>query len=111
MLRTIASAVLASAALLAAAGVQAETGPYYSATPTAASAKAHLITRSTAWSQQGGTFVAARAPERDMVLCQLVARDVGQLSAFSAGGKAYDADQLTKCNGKAATIATTVANN
>lgn len=108
MLRTIASAVLASAALLASAGVSAQT--YYSATPVAAPTKASLITRSTAWSQQGGAFVAARAPERDMVLCQLVARQAGQLSAFSAGGKTYDADQLNKCNGKAAPIATMAAN-
>ena len=37
------------------------------------------------------------------ILCQLVVRDIGPLSAFSAGGKSYDAAQLEKCNGKAAT--------
>lgn len=112
MIRSIASAIVASAALLAAAGAQAQpSGAYYVATPAAKIEKTHLITRSTPWSQQNGAFVAAKAPERDTVLCQLVARDVGGLSSFSVGGKAYDAAQLEKCNGKAGVIATTVANN
>ena len=101
MLRTIASAIVASAALLAAAGVQAQTpAGYYVATPAAAPAKDRLMTRATPWRLQNGAFVAARAAERDQVLCQLVARDVGGLSAFTVAGKAYDAAQLDKCNAK-----------
>ena len=110
MLRTIASAVLASAALLAAAGAPAQTvRGYYVATPAAQSAKTQLMTRSTPWRAVGGTFVAAQAPERDLVLCQLVAKDVGQLSSFSAGGKAFDAATLDKCNAKAAVAKVTIA--
>ncbi|MBW6522845.1 hypothetical protein KZ810_04975 [Sphingomonas sp. RHCKR47] len=112
MIRRIASAIVATAAILAAAGVQAETPTgYYVATPVAKVEKTRLITRSTLWSQQNGAFVAARAPERDTVLCQLVARDVGGLSAFSVGGKAYDDAQLEKCNGKAKLPAQNVAAN
>jgi hypothetical protein len=116
MIRRIASAIVATAAILAAAGVQAQgstTTPtgYYVATPVAKVEKTRLITRSTLWSQQNGAFVAARAPERDTVLCQLVARDVGGLSAFSVGGKAYDDAQLEKCNGKAKLPAQNVAAN
>ena len=105
MLRTVLSAIIASAATLAAAGVSAQpaTG-YYVATPVAAPAKARFITRATPWQLQDGTYVAARAPERDAILCQLVVRDIGALSAFSARGKAFDAAQLEKCNGKAATV-------
>ena len=103
MLRSIASAVIASAALLAATGAPAQTARgYYVATPAVASAKTQLMTRATPWRAQGGSFVAAQAPERDLVLCQLVAKDVGQLSSFSAGGKAFDAGTLDKCNAKAA---------
>lgn len=112
MLRAIATAIIASAAVLGAAGVSAQpTGGYYVATPAAQTSKARLITRSTAWALQNGSFVAAKAPERDTVLCQLVARDVGGLSAFSVGGKAYDAAQLEKCNGRAGVVATGVASN
>lgn len=112
MLRSIATAIIVSAATLAAAGVSAQTsGGYYVATPAAQTAKARLMTRNTPWTLQNGAFVAAKAPERDTVLCQLVARDVGGLSSFSVGGKAYDAAQLDKCNAKAGTAATAVANN
>lgn len=110
MLRQIASAVLASAALLAAAGASAQTvRTYYVATPAAAPAKDRLMTRATPWRLQNGAFVAAQAPERDLVLCQLVAKDVGELSAFSAGGKAFDADALAKCNAKASVAKVTMA--
>ncbi|NJR77839.1 CC_3452 family protein [Sphingomonas corticis] len=111
MLRAVFSAVVTSAALLAAAGVQAQTGAYYVATPAAAPAKERLMTRATPWRLANGSFVAARAPERDQLLCQLVARDVGGLSAFSVGGKPYDAAALDKCNGKAGIVATAVAKN
>lgn len=102
MLRTLASAIVASAALLAAAGVQAQTANgYYTATPIAKPAKERLMTRATPWRLQGNTFVAAQAPERDTTLCTLVARDVGGLASFTVGGKSYDAAQLDKCNAKA----------
>lgn len=112
MICRIASAIVATAAILAAAGVQAQgSAGYYVATPLAKVEKTRLITRSTLWSQQNGAFVAARAPERDTVLCQLVARNVGGLASFSVGGKAFDAAQLEKCNGKAALPAQNVAAN
>ena len=46
-------------------------------------------------------FAAAKAPERDIVLCQLVAQRVGKLTSFTVGGQALDADTLSKCNAKA----------
>ena len=73
----------------------------YVAVPTAPSAKASFITRSTVWRAREGGFVAGQAPERPAVLCELVAREVGTLSSFSVGGTAYDAEQLAKCNAKA----------
>ena len=74
---------------------------YYVATPAAAPAKSTLVTNSTPWQRQGNAYVAARAPERDTVLCDLVARNTGALSAFTVGGRAYDADALAKCNAHA----------
>lgn len=112
MLRAAISAIVASAAILAAAGVQAQpTGAYYVATPATQPAKARLITRSTAWQLKDGAFVAARAAERDTILCQLLARDVGGLTAFSAGDKTFDAAQIDACNAKAGVAVQTMANN
>ena len=87
-------------------------GGYYVAVPAAPPAKPTLMTRATPWSLQGDAYIAARAPERDAVLCQLVARSAGQLSSFTVGGQAYDAVQLAKCNARAkpnATAASSVA--
>ena len=109
MIRTIASAIIASAALLGATGASAQATGYYVATPVAAPAKARLMTRATPWRVQNGAYVAAQAPEREMTLCQLVARDAGPLASFSAGGKAFDAAALDKCNAKAPVAKTSMA--
>ena len=79
----------------------AQVGGYYVATPAAAPARTTLMTNATPWQRQGNAYVAARAPERDTVLCDLVARNAGALSAFTVGGRAYDADALAKCNAHA----------
>jgi hypothetical protein len=76
-------------------------GGYYVAVPAAQPAKLTLMTRSTPWTLRGDAYHAARAPERDAVLCQLVAKDAGALSAFSVAGRAYDADELARCNARA----------
>jgi hypothetical protein len=77
-------------------------GPgYYTATPVETPSKNSLITRDTVWKLHDGAFNAAKAPEREIVLCQLVAQRVGKLSSFTVGGQAVDADTLAKCNAKA----------
>jgi len=102
MARTL---VLAAAAAMLLGSTNAlaktETAGYYTATPTEAPTKTSLITRDTVWKFHDGAFNAAKAPEREIVLCQLVAQRVGKLSAFTVGGQAIDADTLAKCNAKA----------
>lgn len=74
---------------------------YYVAVPAQAPTKTTLVTRETPWTLKGNAYVAARAPERDATLCDAVARNVGALASFTVAGKAYDADQLAKCNARA----------
>lgn len=92
---------LAITTLFGATAAGAAPADTYVAVPTAPSAKASFITRSTVWRAREGGFVAGQAPERPAVLCELVAREVGTLSSFTVGGTAYDAEQLAKCNAKA----------
>ncbi len=92
---------LAVATLFGTASATAATTDRYVAVPAAPSAKASFITRSTVWHARDGGFVAGAAPERPAVLCELAARELGQLSSFTVAGAAYDADQLAKCNAKA----------
>ena len=107
---TLAAALVASTTLIGAAtSAHAQTGGYYQATPAATPSKSGFVTRSTPWRLQGGSFIAAKAPERDMILCQLVAQRAGALASFSAGGKAYDAAALDQCNGKHKAAAAQVA--
>jgi hypothetical protein len=101
MIRMFAKSVLASAALLAAAGVSAQPNGAYVATPAAAPTKPVLMTRDTAWQVRDGAYVASNAPMREMAACQLVARSAGALTGFSANGQAFDAAQLDACNAKA----------
>ena len=106
MTRSIAflAAAAASTMLLSStiANAQPAEGPgYYTATPIETPTKNSLITRDTVWKLHDGAFNAAKAPEREIVLCQLVAQRVGKLSSFTVGGQAVDADMLAKCNAKA----------
>ena len=101
MIATLAPVLATLAAALVGAPAAAAPADVYTAVPAAAPAKSSFITRSTAWRLQNGTFVAAQAPERPAVLCELVVRQVGELTSFTVGGKAYDTDQLAKCNAKA----------
>ena len=98
----LAAAALVSAALLSPFAADAQTpGGYYVATPAAAPARHSVITNTTLWSWHESAYTADRAPERENVLCEMVVKRVGTLTSFSAGGKAFDADALAKCNARA----------
>jgi hypothetical protein len=84
-----------------AANAQPQGPGYYAATPVEAPTKTSIITRETLWKFRDGAFTASKQPERDLILCQLVAQRVGKLASFTAGGQALDADSLAKCNAKA----------
>lgn len=96
----VAAAAAATLALTPAAGFAQSRG-YYSATPATAPEKASLVTRSTIWKCAAGTCTAAKANARDGIVCELVARELGTLTAFRANGTEFDADALAKCNAKA----------
>ena len=99
----LAAALLGSALLLTpfAADAQAPAAGYYTATPVAKPDKTSVITRSTVWKWRDTAYTANKAPEREIVLCELVAQRVGTLSAFTVAGQAFDADALAKCNARA----------
>jgi len=97
----VAAAAAATLALVPVSGFAQTTRGYYSATPVAAPAKASVVTRSTVWHCGDGSCVASKATSRDAIMCELVVREVGTLTSFSAGGTAFDADALAKCNARA----------
>ncbi len=103
MFRSLTLAAATAASLLIAIApvmAQAPTG-YYVATPAAAPASANLVIRTTVWKCNGGVCAAPKAPQRDAILCELVVREVGQLTSFTVQGTAFDDAALAKCNAKA----------
>ncbi|QKS00816.1 hypothetical protein F9288_15190 [Sphingomonas sp. CL5.1] len=96
------AAMLTSAAFLASAGASAQaSGGYFVATPVATATKDVVMTRETPWNLHDGVYVAGKAPLREMAACQMMARNVGALSAFTVAGKAFDEAALGECNTKA----------
>lgn len=99
---SVAAALASSVMLLSASAGHAQTaGSYYSATPTTAPTKASVITSGTLWKCADGVCGAKKSTQRDPIMCQMVAKRVGTLTAFTVGGTPFDADALAKCNAAA----------
>lgn len=102
MVRFLSVAAVAAAALSLAPAATAQTARgYYAATPLAAPAKSNVVTRTTVWKCGEGVCTASKATSRDAIMCELVAGEVGKLSAFRANGQEFDAASLEKCNARA----------
>ena len=101
MIRVLSLAAVAAAVFMSPATAQARVSGYYTATPVAAPAEASYVTRNTIWSCDSGTCVAQKAADRPQFVCERIAKSVGKLDTFTAGGEALDADALAKCNAKA----------
>ncbi|MGN6278300.1 MAG: CC_3452 family protein [Sphingomonas sp.] len=101
MIRMLSLAAVTAAAMVSPVAAQARVAAYYTATPAAAPSEASLVTRNTLWSCTGGTCVAPQAADRPQFVCERIAKSVGKLDAFTAGGEALDPDALAKCNAKA----------
>ena len=98
----VAAAAAATLALTPATGfAQGAARGYYSATPATATAKTKIVSRSTVWKCGEGVCIANKADARDSIVCELVAKEVGTLTAFRANGAEFDAASLAKCNSKA----------
>jgi len=101
MIRILSVAAIAAAAAVSPLAAQARVAAYYTATPTAAPAETNYVIRDTIWSCNGGTCIAGKAGDRPQFVCERIAKSVGKLESFSAGGEALDPDALAKCNAKA----------
>ncbi len=84
-----------------ATAVPAAANTYYTARPTAEPQRARLVTRGTVWRCDAGVCTAPRGEDRDAVACELAAKGIGELASFSAGGAAFDAEALARCNARA----------
>jgi len=95
---SLAAAALSLAAIMPA---HAQSGAHYAATAVEAPGKSSFVTQNTIWKCKEAVCTAPRAASQDKVVCERVVRNVGALSAFTAGGTAFDAAALAACNARA----------
>src|SRR6186713_311939 len=88
-------------ALSPTAGIAQGPGGYYTATPVAQPTKTSFITSNLMWKWRDTAFTANKTNSRDGIVCQMIVQRAGTLSEFTAGGTAFDADALAKCNARA----------
>lgn len=74
--------------------------PYYTAQFAAPAAEETAIIGGVVWQCAGTTCLAAKASSRPVTLCKRVARELGEVTSFTAGEKALEAEELATCNGK-----------
>ena len=73
---------------------------YYSVELAAPAAANNSIIGGVVWQCAGTTCIAAKASSRPVNLCKRVVRELGEVTSFTAGEKALEADDLASCNGK-----------
>jgi hypothetical protein len=100
MARQVSSALFALLAFAAAAPASAA-GVHYRAQPAAVPADARLIVRDIVWRCGDGGCTAPRNGSRAEIVCASLARELGTLASFSAGGRSFDAAALENCNRRA----------
>ncbi len=75
---------------------------HYQAEPAARPAQTKLVVRDTLWQcGDGGCASASKSNSRPAIVCAVLAKEVGALRSFTAGGRALSAEQLEKCNARA----------
>ena len=79
--------------------VAAQGGAYYTATLANAADENRAVAGGVAWVCQGTTCVANKGSSRPSRVCRGLAREFGEITAFTANGEALDEKDLARCNG------------
>jgi len=98
-LSLVATAALALGTTVAPIASQAA-APYYTAKLAAPASDDRAVAGGVAWACKDTTCVAAKGTSRPMRICRGLAREFGEITSFTAKGKALEEDKLAKCNGK-----------
>ena len=98
-LSLVATAALALGTTLTPIASQAA-APYYTAELATPAGDDRAVAGGVAWACKDNKCVAAKGTSRPMRICRGLAREFGEVTSFTAKGKALEADKLAKCNGK-----------
>ena len=97
-LSTAALALPFLAAALAPVAAGAASGSYYRAELASPAPKAKFVARDVVWSCDGTNCVAGRGTSRPLIICASLAKEAGEVKSFTANGKAFEAEELARCN-------------
>mgnify|MGYP006981766101 CR=1 FL=1 len=73
---------------------------YYTAELAAPAKEARVISSGVVWHCEGTTCRATKSNSRAANTCKRLAREVGQITNFTAKGEKLASEKLTKCNSK-----------
>ena len=74
---------------------------YFEAQPLTRPAQERFVARDNAWRCGEAGCSSARTATRPALVCASLVRAVGPLRSFSVDGRAFAADELEACNGRA----------
>ena len=94
------SALTIGTAITPAPAQAANGGPYYRAELAAPVTATKPIVSGTIFNCTGTNCAGGKATSRPAIVCARLAKEVGEVAAFTANGKALAAEELAKCNGK-----------
>ena len=96
-----AAAVLSTTLLFGVAGqAQAANGPYYKAELAAPATAQKQLLRGVFVSCDGVNCRAPQAGTAPKNMCITISRKLGEVTAFSAGNRTFDATEIAACNEK-----------
>ena len=94
----IAGASLIGGLAFASTAATAAGGTYYRAELASPATQARFVARDVVWACNDVSCVAGQGTSRPLIICSALAKVVGPVTSFTAGGKAIEAEELTRCN-------------
>ena len=73
-------------------------GAYYRAELTAPATTGHTLAGGLVWKCADTACAAPKGTSRPAIVCARLAKEVGPVSTFTAGGKALEAEDIARCN-------------
>ena len=92
---------LSIGAAVSPAPANAAEGAYYRAELTApATSAGHTLAGGLVWNCAETACAAPKGTSRPAIVCARLAKQVGDVATFTAGGKALEAEDLVRCNAR-----------
>ena len=77
-----------------------DNGPFYRAELATPAAERTTIADGVLWYCDGASCAAIKNRSKPWVTCKRLVKELGEVSQFTAGGKALTAEELEKCNAR-----------